>query len=185
MQSGHVPNCLARQLTLSTSNLLRSCAGPIKPSGTGATMPPAKSTVTLHGSCHCGRLRIEFSTDQDPADFLPRACDCSFCRKHGAAYVSDPSGRLSVSARGDSLRKYRQGSNTADFLLCGQCGVLVAVAFAHGDRVHAAVNIRCLDGETGFRAPVPASPQALGADEKVSRWLELWIRDVELIEPGG
>ncbi len=32
-------------------------------------MPLAKDAVTLHGSCHCGRLRIEFSTGQDPADF--------------------------------------------------------------------------------------------------------------------
>ncbi|MGH8062669.1 MAG: hypothetical protein ACREO7_11740 [Pseudoxanthomonas sp.] len=83
------------------------------------------------------------------------------------------------------MRKYRQGSNTADFLLCDQCGVLVAVTFGHGDRVHGAVNIGCLDGETGFGAPVPASPQALGADEKVSRWLELWIPDVELNASGN
>jgi hypothetical protein len=143
-------------------------------------MPPTESTITLQGSCHCGRLRIEFSTDQDPADFAPRACDCSFCRKHGAAYVSDPAGRLSVSAREGVLRKYLQGSNTAEFLLCGQCGVLVAVTFGHDDRVYGAVNVGCLDGKTGFRAPVPASPQMLGAEEKVSRWLELWIPDVEL-----
>ena len=143
-------------------------------------MPPATDTTTFHGSCHCGRLRIEFSTGQDPADFTPRACDCSFCRKHGAAYVSDPAGRLSISVREGAMRKYRQGSGTADFLLCGQCGVLVAVTFEHAGRVHGAVNIGCLDGDTGFMAPVPASPQLLDAGEKVSRWLELWIPDVEL-----
>lgn len=147
-------------------------------------MSSLKDATTFHGSCHCGRLRIEFSTDKAPADFTSRACDCSFCRKHEAAYVSDPAGRLSVSARQGALRKYQQGSSTADFLLCGQCGVLVAVTFGHGDRVHGAVNIGCLDGETGFRGPVPASPQALGADEKVSRWLELWIPDVEFNASG-
>ena len=143
-------------------------------------MSPSKSTTTLHGSCHCGLLRIEFSTGRDPADFIPRACDCSFCRKHGAAYASDPASRLSVSARGDALRKYRQGSDTADFLLCGRCGVLVAVTFEYADHVYGAVNIGCLDGDTGFMAPIPASPQMLGAEEKVSRWLKLWIPDVEL-----
>lgn len=143
-------------------------------------MPPSKGMTTLHGSCHCGLLRIEFSTNRDPADFIPRACDCPFCRKHGAAYVSDPAGRLSVSAREGSLRKYRQGSDTADFLLCGQCGVLVAVAFEHAGRRYGAVNAGCLDGATGFMASVPASPQTLGAEEKVSRWLKLWIPDVEL-----
>lgn len=143
-------------------------------------MPSTGNTATLHGGCHCGRLRIEFSTNHDPADFTPRACDCSFCRKHGAAYVSDPAGWLSVSAHQGALRKYRQGSDTADFLLCGLCGVLVAVVFEHADRVYGAVNIGCLDGESGFMASIPASPQALGTEEKISRWLKLWIPDVEL-----
>lgn len=143
-------------------------------------MPSTENTITLHGSCHCGRLRIEFSTGQDPTDFTPRACDCSFCRKHGAAYVSDPAGRLSVSAHQGALRKYRQGSDTADFLLCGQCGVLVAVVFEHTGHLYGAVNTGCLDEDNGFMVAVPASPQMLSADEKVSRWLKLWIPDVEL-----
>ncbi len=143
-------------------------------------MPPATDTTTFHDSCHCGGLRIEFSTGKNPADLVPRACDCSFCRKHGATYVSDPAGQLTVSSHQAALRKYRQGSDTADFLLCGRCGVLVAVVYEHDDRFHGAVNIGCLDGATGFRPAVPASPQALGAEEKVSRWLELWIPDVEL-----
>lgn len=142
-------------------------------------MPPTSTAIIFHGSCHCGRLRIGFSTGRHPADFTPRACDCRFCRKHGAAYVSDTAGRLSVSARENALHRYRQGSDTADFLLCGQCGVLVAVTFEHADRVYGAVNIGCLDGDSGFMAPVPASPRLLGADEKVSRWLKLWIPDVE------
>ena len=135
---------------------------------------------TFPGSCHCGRLRLVFSTARHPLDFTPRACDCSFCRKHGAAYVSDPAGQLSVSVREDALRKYRQGSDTADFLLCGKCGVLVAVIFEHAGRLHGAVNVGCLEGNNEFMAPVPASPQTLSAEEKISRWLELWIPDVEL-----
>lgn len=143
-------------------------------------MPLAKERVRFDGGCHCGNLRIEFSTGLDPADFTPRACDCSFCRKHGAAYISDPSGRLSVSYPQGALRKYRQGSNTADFLICGQCGVLVAVTFENDSRLYGAVNIGCLNGRTGIGSPVPSSPQALSPDEKVSRWLKLWVPDVLL-----
>jgi hypothetical protein len=146
----------------------------------GSTMLRWEYMTTFHGSCHCGWLSIEFSTARNPADFVPRACDCSFCRKHGAAYVSDPAGRLSISAREDSLRKYRQGSDTADFLLCGRCGVLAAVIFEHAGRLHGAVNIGCLDENHVFGTRVPASPQTLSAEAKVSRWLELWIPDVEL-----
>ena len=148
-------------------------------------MPITKETTILHGSCHCGRLRLEFSTALDLAGFTPRSCDCSFCRKHGAAYISDPGGRLSVCVSPGSLLRYRQGSKTAEFLVCGQCGVLVAVAFEHASRIYGAVNAGCLDGHAGFGEPVPASPQMLSPDEKISRWLKLWIPDVELVASRG
>ncbi|TLY49012.1 MAG: aldehyde-activating protein [Gammaproteobacteria bacterium] len=138
------------------------------------------SATTLHGSCHCGQLNLQFSTAQDPASLVPRACDCSFCRKHGAAYISDPAGRLSIHARGGALRHYQQGSNNADFLVCGCCGVLVAVVFEHLSRLYGAVNAGCLDGKARLAEAVPASPQMLSADDKISRWIRLWVPDVEL-----
>ncbi len=144
-------------------------------------MPTDIATTTLRGSCHCGRLRVEFVAASDPASLIPRACDCDFCRKHGAAYVSDPAGRLSVSAdRADTLRDYRQGSNNARFLICGHCGVLVAVVFDNGPRLYGAANARCFDGHAGLASPVPASPQTLGAEEKMARWVALWVPDVVL-----
>jgi hypothetical protein len=148
-------------------------------------MPLPKEAVKFYGGCHCGQLRIEFSTGVDPANFTPRECDCSFCQKHGAAYISDPAGRLSVSFSRGALRKYRQGSNTAEFLVCGQCGVLVAVTYEHNSRIYGAVNIGCLNGHTGLGSSVPASPQMLSPDEKVSRWLKLWVPDVELVASGA
>lgn len=145
----------------------------------------AKGTGTLRGSCHCGQLRIEFSTRQDTADIVPRSCDCSFCRKHAAAYISDPAGRLSVAeSHAGALREYRQGSNAARFLICSHCGVLVAVIFEHDSGIYGAANAKCLDGEPGLGPPITASPQALSADEKVSRWLGLWTPDVALTTSG-
>lgn len=144
-------------------------------------MPLTTQAMTMRGSCHCGRLRVEFSTYQDAASIAPRACDCSFCRKHGAAYISDPAGRMSVTeSEPGATREYRQGSNAARFLLCSHCGVLVAVVYEHEGRIYGVANTRCLDEDAGFASPVPASPQALAPDEKVSRWLELWIPDVVL-----
>ena len=145
-------------------------------------MQSADWKTTLHGSCHCGKLRLEFSSNQSPENFTPRACDCSFCRKHGAAYISDPVGRLSITAKRTALRRYRQGSNNAEFLLCGECGVLVAVVFAQTARLYGAINVGCLDAGESLGASIPASPQTLAPDEKVSRWLALWVPDVELIE---
>jgi hypothetical protein len=95
-------------------------------------MSMADAIAVFHGGCHCGQLAVEFSTSQDPAAINPRACDCSFCSKHGASYISDPAGKLSVSVNSaGSLREYQQGTNTARFLLCNQCGVLVAVIYRH------------------------------------------------------
>jgi hypothetical protein len=147
-------------------------------------MPTVKTTTTLRGSCHCGELRVEFSTAQDPAGLVPRSCDCSFCQKHGAAYVSDPGGRLSISEGvAGALREYRQGSNAARFLICGQCGVLVAVIFRLGSRLYGAANAGCLDGPIRLATPVPVSPQTLSPEEKVSRWLAAWVPDVVLTTP--
>ena len=139
----------------------------------------------FRGGCHCGQVRVAFSTALDPASIIPRACDCSFCQKHAAAYVSDSAGQLSITTRGpEALRRYQQGSSTAEFLLCDRCGVLVAVVFEHSARVYGAVNARSLEGPTGFGSPVQASPQLLTPGEKVARWLQLWVPDVELVTSG-
>ena len=148
-------------------------------------MPLAKGTITLRGSCHCGQLRVAFSTSQDPATIHPRACDCSFCRKHGAAYISDPAGQLTVSeSHSGTLDRYRQGSDTADFLICGRCGVLVAVTFEHESRIYGAANAGCLDGHTGLGSWATVSPEGLRPSEKASRWLKLWVPDVEFSVSG-
>ena len=82
--------------------------------------------------------------------------------------------------RADAWRECRQGSETARLLLCGDCGVLVAVVLDHNSRTYGAVNVSCLDGENGFAPSACASTQNLGPEEKVSRWLQLWIPDVVL-----
>jgi hypothetical protein len=146
--------------------------------GSSAMAPAAN----LLGGCHCGRLRVALASGLDPAGINPRACDCSFCQKHGAAYISDPAGQLVITLADPlALHRYRQGSNTAEFLICNRCGVLVAVLADHGARLYAAVNARCLDAFGGFGPAVPASPQQLAAGEKMARWLRLWVPDVALV----
>lgn len=138
-------------------------------------------THAFGGGCHCGKVRVEFETAISAADFHPRACDCTFCIKHGAAYISDPEGRLSIDVQGpDVLGEYRQGSGSARFLLCRNCGVLVAVVFADVAGSYGAVNSRCIDGDVGFGPPQSVSPQQLSAGEKRGRWTALWTPRVEL-----
>lgn len=135
----------------------------------------------IPGSCHCGAVEVEFATAKDLAGFHPRACDCTFCRRHGATWLSDAEGRLRISEQATGmLRDYRQGSETAQFLLCARCGVCVAVIFEEGARSFAAVNANCLGSGSDFGVAVPASPQMLSADEKIARWKSLWIADVAM-----
>lgn len=129
----------------------------------------------LRGGCHCGNITLTLATSQEPATVHPRACDCAFCLKHGAGWVSDPEGHLSLHVRdADLLSEYRQGSGSACFLLCRDCGVLVAVVHDDGRGLRGATNARGLDAAASFGEPVGVSPQQLSRDAKVARWSQLW-----------
>ena len=140
--------------------------------------------MTFHrysGGCHCRNIQFEFQSTRALGEFRPRSCDCSFCRKHGAAYVSDPEGKLSISIRDRrELTTYRQGSASAEMLICGKCGVLAAVVYTEGERRYATVNGNAIEGSEAFGEEVPVSPWKLGADEKRARWKELWFADVSI-----
>jgi hypothetical protein len=143
-----------------------------------APTPPAESAMDplLHeGGCHCGSLRWQFTTTMALANVVPRACDCDYCTRHRAAWVSDAAGQLRVQASAAKLQRYRQGSGQAEFLLCRDCGVLVAV-IAHSDdgRLLGAVNRNAFDQRDAFMAVTVVSPQRLAADTRLARWSQLW-----------
>lgn len=133
----------------------------------------AGSTHT--GGCHCGALRWRFDSALDLAGFAPRACDCDFCRRHRAAWVSDAEGTLRIEAGPAQLQRYRQGSGQAEFLLCRDCGVLVAVVARDDDgRLLGATNRNAFDAQARFATETVVSPQQLKADARLARWTELW-----------
>ncbi|NOT89358.1 MAG: aldehyde-activating protein [Lysobacter sp.] len=139
----------------------------------------AIANAVLHGGCHCGKVRVVFETALLPSSLQPRACDCSFCRSHDAAWVSDADGRIRIDADDAiDVRSERQGSGTARFLLCAHCGVPVVVVFEAEAERFGAVNARCLVDRAVFAAEVIASPQRLSPAERVDRWRTLWARDV-------
>ena len=126
----------------------------------------------FEGSCHCGAIGYTSRTARDPSAWTVRACQCGFCRAHGAAWVSDAAAQLVLHAhRPGRIRRYRQGSLAAQFLLCGDCGVLVAVVFEDGARTYAAVNARCLQARDAFAAILrdyPRSPLTVQATNFLS-----------------
>lgn len=134
------------------------------------------------GGCHCGNILVNVELVNEPARYHPRACDCSFCLKHGAAYVSDPNGSLRIRIEDPNLTgRYRQGNALADMLLCTRCGVLVGAVYSSEGRTYATVNVRVLDAAGTFSSEKPVSPKQLSGDQKVSRWQELWFRNVQIV----
>lgn len=132
------------------------------------------ASTELSGGCHCGALRWSFVTRQALDAFVPRACDCDFCTRHRAAWVSDPQGALRIAGASRAGR-YRQGSGQAEFLFCGQCGVLVAVVCADEAGVlRGALNRNSFDLRDRLGNEAVASPQLLAADAKLARWSQVW-----------
>jgi hypothetical protein len=139
-------------------------------------------THKVAGGCHCGNIAVRLHLARSPDDYRPRSCDCDFCRKHGACYLSDPQGALSIQVRhGSECGRYRQGSGAAEFLVCRNCGVLVVALYRGEQQLYATVNARALDAGASFGAEQPVSPQKLSQSEKIKRWQALWFSDIELI----
>jgi hypothetical protein len=81
----------------------------------------------IHGSCHCGNIRVIF--DRPDSGPIPvRACGCGLCTKHRAAWTSHPDGRFYLRVADHSrVTRYRFGTKTADFHVCVTCGVIPIV----------------------------------------------------------
>jgi hypothetical protein len=136
---------------------------------------------SVAGACHCGNILLDLQLANEPASYRPRACDCAFCRKHSAAYISDARGSLRVRINDPRHSgTYRQGNELAEMLLCTRCGVLMGALYRVDGQVYGTVNVRVIEGAESFGVEKAASPQKLSGDEKISRWKELWFCGVEL-----
>jgi len=124
-------------------------------------------------------------TEQDPRELPLRACDCSFCRRHGARTTSDPAGRARVGIEDPSLvSRYVFGLRTAEMVVCARCGVYCAAMMREGDKAWAVLNANLFrDAAPAFdRPPHSMSYEGETADERIARRKRLWT-PVELPEP--
>lgn len=120
-------------------------------------------TFTYCGGCHCGNVSLKFTTCVTPGDTTVRACDCSFCRKHGLRAVSDPEGGVDIRVRDASeLSRYRFGHRSADFLVCRRCGVYVAALIEVDGERYATLNVNALEEAEAFMQP----PQPVNYDDE-------------------
>lgn len=143
------------------------------------------ATHLLRGGCHCGALEVEFHTDLATPDIPVRACQCSFCRVHGASSAADIKGTVTFRVReADALVRYRFGLKLADFLLCRRCGGYAGAFMPdEGERGLAVVNINVFAERDRFRAPQPMTYDGESVEQRLARRHERWMP--ARVETGG
>ena len=135
------------------------------------------------GRCHCGAIGFAFITERAPPGWSVRACQCSFCRAHGACTTSDPGGSVRfVTTRPSELVRYRFALRTADFLLCRSCGVYVGAVLSTPRGSFATVNVNALTvAPHGAPPPQPVSYDSESLESRVLRREQRWTPVVGVV----
>lgn len=94
-------------------------------------------------TCHCGS--VELDVDLKSPLTQARRCDCSFCRRRGAAVVSVALDDLRIVKGADNLTLYQWNTNSAEHYFCKTCGI-----YTHhkrrSDPTEYGVNVGALEG---------------------------------------
>jgi hypothetical protein len=127
------------------------------------------------GSCHCGAIRATLVASRPAEELEVRACQCSFCTRHGARTVSDPAGRVRFEIDGAALSWYLFETRTGTSLICNRCGMYAGVIVEDGDNVWSVVNVRGLAiPEFKDHAAEPKVYDGETAEQRIARRKAMW-----------
>jgi len=140
--------------------------------------------MDIAGSCHCGNISFSLRWPDEAGEIPARSCGCTFCRKHGGVWTSDPRAALRVRLSDvGAVARYAFGTETADFLVCARCGVAPLVTSRIEDVTYAVVNVNSFDNLAHARLRVePASFDGEDVASRLERRRRKWIADVVLSE---
>jgi hypothetical protein len=143
--------------------------------------------MLINGKCHCGNIAFSLTWDPDPAEIPARACDCSFCVKHGGVWTSNPDGALKVSVREPALvSRYAFGTKSADFHICTRCGIVPVVTSRIDGRLYAVVSVNAFEGVDPSRLRrAPMHFDGEDEDSRLARRKRNWIGSVEFAAGGS
>ena len=134
----------------------------------------------FEGRCHCGAIGFTFRASEPPDRWQVRACQCSFCRAHGARTASDPAGTVRFRIDDESLlHRYRFGLRSADFLVCRTCGVYIASVMSSPHGNFATVNINAIRAPIDVADAVPMKYDDESLEQKRRRREQRWTPVVE------
>ena len=136
--------------------------------------------MLIRGKCHCGNIAFSLTWDPDPAEIQARACDCTFCTKHGGVWTSNPRGALTVKVQEPKLvSTYAFGTKTADFHVCARCGIVPVVTSRIDGHLYAVVSVNAfenVDPALIRRAPMHFEGEETGS--RLARRKRNWIGEV-------
>lgn len=132
--------------------------------------------LELH--CHCGDLRGSLSWP-DGVDLVGRACGCGYCTRFAAIWTSHPDASLRLSG---SPRRYRFGTQTADFLFCRHCGGLIAAHSRIDGHDYAVVNLRLAEVDLEALSVSGTDFEGEATPARLQRRAERWIRHVGFVD---
>ncbi len=143
--------------------------------------------MRIDGRCHCGNIAFELDWPDGENEIPARACDCTFCTKHGGVWTSHPGARLRVSIDGAAdTTGYEFGTKTAQFHVCPVCGVVPVVTSRLDGRVYGVVNVNTLAANTAL--PLRHAAASFDAEDTASRLARRtrnWIADVQFVRGGA
>ena len=141
------------------------------------------NSAKVTGGCHCGNISYSAEYSNELATYIPRACDCTLCTRHGAAYTSDRNGKLTINIRNMSqVNWYRQGSQIADFLICKQCGIMTNVIYKEAGRIYGSINSRTSDQFDQFGNCQDMHLTQLSDEARIKRWKDNWFSEVTIVQ---
>jgi hypothetical protein len=139
--------------------------------------------MLIGGKCHCGNISFSLTWEPDPAQIPARACTCSFCRKHGGVWTSNPRGALRILVTDPALvSRYAFGTENAAFQVCARCGIVPAVTSLIDGALYAVVNVNAFEGVDASLIR-RESTNFDNEDEaaRLARWKRNWISKVEYV----
>lgn len=137
--------------------------------------------MLITGSCHCRNISFTLAWEPDPTEIPARACDCSFCAKHGGLWTSNPDASLRVVfADPARVSKYSFGTGTAEFHVCSTCGIVPVVTSTIDGHVYAVVSVNAFEGiAPSLLRRASASFDAESEAARLARRKRNWIGHVE------
>src|SRR4030095_6572936 len=79
--------------------------------------PPAPS---LHGSCHCGAIRLTLPAAPEKAT----SCNCSLCRRSGGVWAYYEFGTVSIVGHPENTEEHIWGDRTQGNVRGKMCGIV-------------------------------------------------------------